>query len=456
MAVAPSELEVDESLRDRLRDGRFLALAALVQFVRAVIDGAVVHTPPLRACFLFDDPNLHWPSYGHLRYADLVSHADRYDYHVAFATVPLDGWFVHPSAARLFRRRGDRVSLIVHGNNHTRLELARPDGAGARTALLAQALRRVAAFERRSGVPVARIMAAPHGVCSEEMAKDLVPLGFEGLCISRPYPWLARPPRSWLARPAESSALAGWDPASVVAGGLPVFLRRGFADPHEDLAFRAFLDQPLIIYGHHDDMSDGLDLLAELARRVRRLGDVEWMSIGDIAASNVRTVRDGRAMEIEMFSRRGRVNVPAGVEEVVVRVPTLEPGEVEHLIRWTSESHDTGLSQRQGVARTDAQPMRLPDATRHLNVHLLSSARSGQAKVERPAFSPWAVARRVMGETRDRVTPAYRRARSTSVKRGSGAGTEAGAGARRGERSAGTAHLPRAVPTAMRPGDTRT
>jgi len=201
VAVAPAELAEDECLRDRVRQGRFLAVTALVHFLRERCDGW--RPPSVKATFLFDDPNLHWTSYGYLRYDELVRQADRHGYHVAFATVPLDGWFAHRRAVRLFRERGDRLSLVVHGNNHTHKEL---ETTAERRAMLAQALRRIETFERRSGIPVPRIMVAPHGVCAQETAHELVPLGFEALCISRPYPWLARPPRSWLERPAGARA----------------------------------------------------------------------------------------------------------------------------------------------------------------------------------------------------------------------------------------------------------
>src|SRR5437588_776228 len=87
----------------------FVALLALVHFLREVSAEHRWTPPPLRASFIVDDPNLHWPSYGFLRYRELVAHADAHGYHVALATVPLDGWFAHPAAARLLRERADRL-----------------------------------------------------------------------------------------------------------------------------------------------------------------------------------------------------------------------------------------------------------------------------------------------------------------------------------------------------------
>jgi hypothetical protein len=390
VVVAPAELADEECMRERVRDGRFLAVVALVDFVRDVCPrGLWQAPPPLRACFLFDDPNLHWRSYGHLRYPELVAHADRHGYHVALATVPLDGWFVHPATAELFRKRADRLSLLAHGNDHTRLELARPTAPGERRALLAQAVRRIAAFERRSGIPVARVMAAPHGVCSEEIARELVPTGFEALCISRPFPWLARRGRPWLSKPPGASPLTGWGPASIVSGGLPVILRRSFEDPDEDLALRAFLDQPLIVYGHHGDVRDGLGRLEELAARIGRLGDVRWMSPREMLATNVETRREGDVLRVRMFSRRATLDVPPGVARLSVEFQPLDGQPRADEIESVSD-----LDGAQG---------------RTVELRLLRANAHDLGRIAAPPVRRWAIARRLLSEGRDRLSPAYRR-----------------------------------------------
>jgi hypothetical protein len=388
VAIAPSELADEECLRERVRNGRFLAVVALVDFLRDVCRN-LWQAPPLRACFLFDDPNLHWRSYGHLRYPELVAHADRHDYHVALATVPLDGWFVHPATAKLFRTRSDRLSLLVHGNNHTRLELARATGPDERRALLAQAMRRIAAFEGRSGIPVARVMAPPHGVCSAEVARELVPTGFEALCISRPFPWLARRGRPWLSKPRGASPLTGWGPASIVSGGLPVILRRGFGDPDEDLALRAFLDQPLIVYGHHGDVREGLGRLEELSARIRRLGDVHWMSPREMLATNAETRHEGDVLRVRMFSRRATLDVPPGVARLSVDFQPLDGQPEADEIESVSDLDGTdGRTVELRLLRADAHDV---------------------DRIATPPLRRWAIARRLLSESRDRLSPAYRR-----------------------------------------------
>ena len=411
VAVAPDELDNGEALRDRLRNGRFLALAATVHFLRDVCGASGWAAPPLRACFIFDDPNLHWKTYGYLRYPELLREADRHGFHVALAMVPLDGWFASPAVASMFRDRGDRLSLVVHGNNHELMELARLAEPAQARALLDQALRRVAGFEQRYGVRVGRIMVPPHGVCSREIAGSLTTTGFDALCISRPFPWLARPPRPWLVHPEGSSSLAGWHPAQVIEGGLPVLLRRGMDDPVDDLALRAFLDQPLIIQGHHADVRGGVERLTEIAAMVNSLGDVQWQSLGDIAASNFTTLHTDDLLHVRMFTRRGELPIPEGVKRLRIEVSTLDVPSRD-TIRIATRSAGAGtFGAEQALPAGASEELLVPDGTTSVSLRLVASApASGIATEPPPSLHVRALARRVASEGRDRLMPAYDRA----------------------------------------------
>jgi hypothetical protein len=286
VACVPAELDEGEALRERLQAGRCLALLALAQFLGDLcIDAGVdERRGPLRAAFVIDDPNLHWPSYGHLRYAELLSHAREHGYHLAIAMAPLDGWLSHPRAVRLFREGVEQLSICVHGNDHDGPELGRERSWPESVALATQALRRTAAFQRRTGLAVDRVMVPPHERVSESAARALRVCGFQAICTTRPYPWISTSAAvSWLQGPPEASQLSGWGPIDMVAGGLPMLLRTDFRYPREDHVLRAFLGQPVILYGHHDLFAEGLDVLAEAAAEIDRLGDVRWSSLGEIA-----------------------------------------------------------------------------------------------------------------------------------------------------------------------------
>jgi hypothetical protein len=287
LAAAPAELAEGESLRERLAPGRCLALLALVRFLQSLSAAQPSWALPPHAAFVLDDPNLHWPTYGHLRYEQLALHAREHGYHVAIAMAPLDGWFAHRGVVRLFREHAGQLSLCIHGNDHLGPELGRIGSDMQGLALARQALARAGAFQRRTGVPFERVMVPPHEQLSEPAARGLRAGGFAAVCVSRPYPWIA--PRSPLpaaalgAGPPERGALAGWGARELVAGGLPLLLRTGFDAPREDLVLRAFLGQPLILYGHHDLLADGLDVLAEATAAIDALGAVRWCSLAAIA-----------------------------------------------------------------------------------------------------------------------------------------------------------------------------
>jgi hypothetical protein len=321
-AVLP-ELAEDEVLY-ALLSRRALASVALVHFLRELISGRLPQRRSLHAAFVFDDPNLRWRSYGFIDYRGLVAHADAHGYHVAMAMIPLDAGRAHRPTAELFATRSDRLSLVVHGNDHVRHELLGPSERDAALTLAAQALRRIERFERRSGAVVDRVMMPPHGRCSEAMARALAAVGFDALCAIHPLPWTAEPPTS--------PPLAAWRPAEFV-GGCAVIPRTPLTSTPADLALRAFLDHPLVVYGHHEDVADGLERLAEVAACIDRLGDVRWMSVGEIGRLNFNARMLGSTLHVQPYSGRLTVSVPDGAEGLTVQAP-LEAGRWRRAAVW--------------------------------------------------------------------------------------------------------------------------
>ena len=399
-ALAPQELDDGEALRERLVPGRFLALLPLVELLRRITSDLAFSSPPARACFLIDDPNLHWPSYGYVSFRELALHAEEYGYHAAMAMVPRDARVVHPAAARLFRERNDRLSLVMHGNDHVLEEFGGKASENRHQAVLAQAMRRIAAFERRTGVPVGRVMVAPHGVCSEAAARPMRLLGLEALCISRPYPWLAQPPHSWLTRPQDSSPLAAWDPATFVAGGLPVLLRIPLSASSDRVVLGAYLGEPLVLYGHHVDLRHGLELLADRARLINGLGPVRWSSLADIAESNLATRNEGDLLRIRPFSRRVRLELPEGLARGRVELPPVHGacGDDIVVLSWEGVPGVVAAVGEEFPVRPGSCMLELRPADA-LN----------PATVPPPGWRPWPLARRLAGEGRDRITALYGR-----------------------------------------------
>lgn len=397
--MAPSELAADEALRERLCLGRSAALLPLVHFLRRLTAAIRWQPPVARASIVFDDPNLHWPSYGFVRLAELSEHARAYGYHAALATVPLDTRFAHRAAVRAVQGSDGAISLVVHGNDHNGGELGRQQTEAEGLALAAQALRRIGAFERRTGIDVDRVMVPPHEECSEAMMAGLLRSGFDAITMTRPFPWLARPPRTWLARPEGTDALVGWHPADF-AGTMPVLLRHPLLTRDApELVLRAFLDQPLILYGHHGDLADGgLDVLASAVEDVNRLRETRWCSLGEIVAGSFETRLQGPLLGVRPLTRRALVKIPAAVEQLVVELP---------------DAHSAPANERLSVAGQAAQigvPIAVaPGAT--VELELRAGNRVDIGTVPAPRFQAAALARRALGEGRDRLLPLLGRSR---------------------------------------------
>ncbi|HEY6758598.1 MAG TPA: hypothetical protein VI318_03875, partial [Baekduia sp.] len=396
VAVLPAELGPAEALRERLIPGRSLALLAVATLLREVTAARSWSLPAPRAAFVLDDPNLHWPTYGHVDYESLRAHAAEHHHHVAIATVPLDGWLVHRRAARAFRDGARELSLCVHGNDHTGPELWDIQNDEEAVAAAAQALRRIQALERRAGVPVSRVMVPPHEKVSRSSARALMALGYEAVCNTRPYPWAREIPTEgphWLARPADAGPLTGWHAVDVVGEGLPVLLRAGFEHPREDLALRAFLGQTLILYGHQEDLRDGLDVLEEGAKDINKLGDVAWGPLDALSRAGVQTLRDGATLHVRPLARRVRVEVPEGVDTLVVDRRAFAPASAAQL-------------EVDGRV-TDGERMTLATAGASAEVELSLGAATPAAAngIAAPPRRMWPLVRRVAVELRDRADP---------------------------------------------------
>jgi hypothetical protein len=389
-AFALSELMDGETLRDHLRAGRFMGLLPLVHFLGQTLGEDGWTPPPLRAAFVIDDPNLHWPSYGFLDYRELIEHATHHGYHVGFATVPLDGWLVNRRAASLLAQNTSVLSLLVHGNDHVARELGRLDNDAEAEASIAQGLRRIAALERRAGVRVDRVLAPPHGACSEAALRATFKLGAEAACISRPYPW----------RDGQSAAtpIAGWHPADLVAGGLPVLPRYPLSAPREDLALRALLGQPLILYGHHGDFAQGLDVLAQATSDVNALGDVQWGSLGWIARGNYSTRRIEDLLLVKLHARRIALEVPAGVRSLRVLADEPHGGAAGHRLAHTRGSMSIAFADGLGTS----EPLTISGPSQ-IQLTLAADAALSPAEVRSRASRPWPLIRRVLVEARDRL-----------------------------------------------------
>jgi len=396
------ELKDNEPLFQYFHQGQFLQLLPLILFLRSLTDDWRWEQPSLRACFMFDDPNLHWRTYGFINFKEVAMHAQMHNYHACFATIPLDTWFIHKPTALLFQQYRDQLSLLIHGNDHRAQELARSNSDEDLNSNLQQVLRRIHEFERRSGVAVSKIMVPPHGACSERTLREMAHLGFEGACISKGSLRYHNRQATWLRT-------LGMRPYDIIEG-LPVFPRFPFsAKCHNNILIAALLNQPIIARGHHHDVSDGLQLLADLSGFVNSLGTVHWLDMKRIARSHYAQRLEGNVLLVKMFTRRIEVSVPRGIRKILVERPWLEGTESPPLA-WKGLNDGSEWKLHQSDETIPVQSYQKIEIVSELSTLPLISAKNAKR------FRLWPTVRRQLTEARDRLAPVIKRVSTFSTK----------------------------------------
>ena len=162
----------------------------------------------------------------------------------------------------------------------------------------------------------------------------------------------------------------------------------------------AFLDQPVLVYGHEQEFGDHLALIESIATTVNGLGDVRWGDLETISRSNYSTWQGGcETLHIQPFARRIDVQVPAGVSRLVVEPlvaqpePT-EPEPVEHtrddlLVLGDRKVHDVALDPGPGGRR--------------IEITFAPNDAVDPDAVAKPQLRPGIVLRRIATEGRDRL-----------------------------------------------------
>lgn len=382
--VALPPVKPGEFFNQYFRSERWFAFVPLLHFLRNLLGPQRWQTAEPRAVFIIDDPNLHHSSYGFIDFRKLAAHAAANNYHATIATVPLDHWYVNRDVASFFRAKRRHLSMMMHGVNHVADELARKYSPDDALALLATGLRRIVAFESRSGVQVDRVMAAPHGAFEESIADPMVRLGYESACVSIGSLAHWNPTKQWRA----DLGLPMAQPMGSLA--LPVFHRTGTIEL--DVRLSAFLGHPVIIATHHQDYISNFARIESLAKMVNDIYAPKWLPIKDISRSNYLARTEQHTLCITPFSRKLSIPLPIGITDVAIE-------ESPFGAATTIDLH--------GHATTSG-PVRYSIADGALQIAIPPSDGVDYQKVRPARMGLWPIARRILAEGRDRTQAVLR------------------------------------------------
>ena len=315
-ALVLPHISTKQNFNDIFNGECFLEMLVLLEFIREISSDKAYQSAPLRASFIIDDPNLHWPRYGFFDYREVVGLSTKENFHVSFATIPLDTWYTHSPTADIFRKNPQRISLLIHGNNHAKEELGLSYSEEARKALLGQAIDRIKRLEKKTNVPVCRVMVPPHGACSNDMLAALPKCGFESACISAGSLRFHNPDRPWVKT-------LGFLPSEIIED-CPVLPRWGLTGNVENtLLIAAYLGQPMILRGHHQDLKGGGGKFIEFARFINSLGNVFWSSMTGLSRLNYQWRMDGTTAWIKPFGRNTMFRLPKEATEIIIDSPEI-------------------------------------------------------------------------------------------------------------------------------------
>lgn len=383
----------EEHIYENLQPAKFLRLLPLLQFLRNLTRQADWQSPPMTACLVVDDPNFHSKRYGHLDFRRLVADAREKQFYVSIATVPLDCWWIDRQIRELFRENVPRLSILLHGNNHTYEELARPGSDPERLCLLAEALRRYQRLERLSGMEVCRVMECPHGSLSVAMLEPMARLGFEAALATTAH--LLRSNRG-----TTFPASLGTEPTILERRAVPIIPRiRAEVGWQTEVRLSAFMRQPLILAAHHWDFASQSHLAEEFARIVNGLPNVRWASPTGVARACYQFREIGEVLHLKLGSRTVDVQVPQSVQWLMIHRPWLQGASESELLVVRAQENEffRAVSSADVVGPIPVQG----NAALQVSSSILNGVDCDS--VPPPRLRCWPLVRKVMTEIRDRT-----------------------------------------------------
>jgi hypothetical protein len=314
-AIADLQEPVDGSIDVTRYFSRLLPAA---MFLRSSFKSRCWQSKHRFANFIIDDPPLK-RSYGYLNYCNLVSQMDKCEFATTIAFIPWNYRRTDNRVAQLFRERMDRLSLCVHGCDHTTAEFSCTDLAVLNSKVqLASA--RMNSLGRWNGLSYSKTMVFPQGRFS-----------IGALTALKANNYLAAINSS--ASPADPGAYGSLtvanflEPAITRYGGFPVFLRR-YPGRSEQFAFDLFFGKPLLVVEHHAYLKDGGARLAEFISRLNSFERLQWSGLQKLMMKSYLERQISKEITLcRLFTNHHVIENTAERERTFI-VTKFEPGDV--------------------------------------------------------------------------------------------------------------------------------
>lgn len=250
------------------------------------------------ATVIVDDPLLR-ANYGFLNFEKLLSMTREHNFHTSIAFIPHNCRRSSRRIVGLFRENADRLSLCVHGNDHTGAEFAARDEVVLNTMLLV-AEERIVAHQQRTGLSCDRVMVFPQGQFSVEAMATLRSQNFEAAVNT-----VTHPRHEDVNLTLREMA----QPAVLRYSGFPLFVRRNSMNTGEaEIAFNLFFGRAVFIVEHHNIFENPQPLLDAVSRINTMDPGICWSSLSTaVSHTLLRRVESDGTVCIRAYARTARI-----------------------------------------------------------------------------------------------------------------------------------------------------
>jgi hypothetical protein len=271
----------------------FFSAVPLVMYLRHAFKDEVPRPPESGACLIVDDPVLR-PRYGFFDVSRISELATEHNFTCNIAFIPWNWKRTRASVVDVFRRNPGRLSLSVHGCDHTGREFGTTN-AQALNIRAKLALLRMEKHRQQSGLPFDPVMVFPQGAFSAVSPGVLKHNGFLAAVNTEV---------STIEQPVKTEIREVWRIAIRRYGDFAIYTRRYPFHGLHNFAFDLLLGKPCLIASHSADFRDDSRNLVDFIDRLNSLSHtLTWRPLGDVIRSAyLERMGSDAALEIEMFA----------------------------------------------------------------------------------------------------------------------------------------------------------
>jgi hypothetical protein len=254
---------------------RFLQFVPLLAYLRSTFGAQCWTNERPAACFIIDDPLLK-TQYGFIEFDRLEALIARSRSAMNIAFIPWNCRRTDRRVAEKFTRSDHRLSISVHGCDHTEAEFGTTDAQRLRRQAR-RALSRMDLHRELTGIEHNRVMVFPQGVFSRKSLEALHDEGFLAAVNSTVHP---------VDGAQESVTFRDLlDVAVLRFGGVPLFMRH-YPDRLEKFALDLFLGKQLLIVEHHGLFRDGYEKAERYVNFLNTIApEVTWTDLESLCTS---------------------------------------------------------------------------------------------------------------------------------------------------------------------------